>query len=129
MRIVRFHLEPWQKGGSEISSPSSASPSFALLSPSVQRRQRAPSLDDLSNLDANLFEKKSPRHLYKRKYPQMVKKLVVLCSDVIARNVRIQMCRFRQWHVFKNTQTVADVTIFESSVAHPHLIANNLFLC
>lgn len=86
MRIVRFHLEPWQRGGSEISSPS---PSLPFLSPSVQRRQRTPSFDDLSSIDTTLFEKKSSRigSVNSRKVPQMVKRLSVLCSDFIASNV------------------------------------------
>lgn len=95
MRIVRFHLEPWQKGGSiasGLSSPSSVSP-LPILSESVLRRQRAPSSDDLSNIDSHLFERRShssnSRHssCAKRKLPQMVKRLSVLCSDVLAKNV------------------------------------------
>lgn len=97
MRIVRFHLEPWQKGGSirsGFSSPSSVS-SLPILSDSVLRRQRCPSSDDLSNIDTNLFERRSTSHssnsrhssYSKRKLPQMVKRLTVLCSDVLARNV------------------------------------------
>lgn len=87
MRIVRFYFEPWQRGGSEISSPSSAS-SLPFLS--VQRRQRMPSFDDLSSIDTALFEKKSSHfgQSNTRKIPQMVKRLSVLCSDVIASNVR-----------------------------------------
>lgn len=87
MRIVRFFLEPGQKGGSEISSLSSVSPSFPILSPSVQRRQRSSSLDDLSNIDTSLFTLKTARLNQKRKLPQMIKKLSMLCSDVIAENV------------------------------------------
>lgn len=101
MRIVRFHLEPWQKGGSIASghsSPQSSLSSLPMLSDSVLRRQRCPSLDDLSNIDTNLFERRTStsishssnsRHstYTKRKIPQMVKRLCVLCSDVLARSV------------------------------------------
>lgn len=96
MRIVRFHLEPWQKGGSTasgFSSPSSMS-SLMPLSDSVLRRQRAPSDDELSNIDTNLFEKRSQtstsRHssCSKRRMTRTVKRLTVLCSDVLARNVK-----------------------------------------
>lgn len=101
MRIVRFHLEPWQKGGSiasGLSRPSSVSP-LPILSESVLRRQRCPSEDDLYHIDANLFERRSmshssnsrhsscSKHSSKRKLPQMVKRLTILCSDVLARNV------------------------------------------
>lgn len=101
MRIVRFHLEPWQKGGSipsGHSSPQSSLSSLPMLSDSVLRRQRCPSLDDLSNIDTNLFERRTSTTLShssnsrhstytKRKLPQMVKRLCVLCSDVLARSV------------------------------------------
>lgn len=98
MRIVRFHLEPWQRGGSSgLSSPSSVS-SLPMLSESVLRRQRCPSTDDLSNIDAALFERRSGRSTShssnsrhssysKRKVPQMIKRLTILCSDVLAKNV------------------------------------------
>lgn len=95
MRIVRFHLEPWQKGGSCAASESNQSSlsSLPILSESVKRRQRASSLDDLTNIDTNLFERRSQsssstaRSYSKRKVPQMVKRLSTLCSDVIAENV------------------------------------------
>lgn len=92
---MRFHLEPWQKGGSTasgFSSPSSMS-SLMPLSNSVLRRQRAPSDDELSNIDTNLFEKRSQsstsRHssYSKRRMTRTVKRLTVLCSDILARNV------------------------------------------
>lgn len=104
MRIVRFHLEPWQKGGSiasgprsGFSSPSSVS-SLPMLSESVLRRQRLPSEDDLTNIDSNLFERRSTSHssnsrhssYSKRKLPQMVKRLTILCSDVLAKNVNFE---------------------------------------
>lgn len=104
MRIVRFHLEPWQKGGSPgsgLSSPSSLS-SLPMLSDSVLRRQRCSSSDDLSNIDATLFERRSTSHssnsrhssYSKRKIPQMVKRLSVLCSDVLAKNVNLHQKQF-----------------------------------
>lgn len=64
------------------------------LSDSVLRRQRAPSDDELSNIDTNLFEKRSQtstsRHSSypKRRIMRQVKRLTVLCSDILARNVR-----------------------------------------
>lgn len=97
MRIVRFHLEPWQRGGSNGSefSTSSSLSSFPPLSDSVLRRQRAYSSDELSNIDTNLFERRSTlshptswhSRYFKRKLPQMIKRLSVLCSDVLAQNV------------------------------------------
>lgn len=112
MRIVRFHLEPWQKGGSTasgLSSPSSMS-SLMPLSDSVLRRQRAPSDDELSNIDTNLFEKRSQsstsRHssYSKRRMTRTVKRLTVLCSDILARHVNvdyfISTLRFMNTFVF-----------------------------
>lgn len=88
MRIVRFHLEPWQKGGSEVSTPCE-SPSLLLVTASVHRRQRSVDIDDIANID-NLTEierKKREKDKSKWRYPQMVKRLSILCSDVIANNV------------------------------------------
>lgn len=92
MRIVRFHLEPWQRCGSITPSPA-PSPSVTILSPHVLRRQRPPSIEDFPSLEKNtetlrfkfLVDKK--RKMQNR-YPQIVKKLSTLCSDVIARLVR-----------------------------------------
>lgn len=104
MRIVRFYLEPWQKGGSiasgHNSSPQSSLSSLPMLSDSVLRRQRCPSLDDLSNIDTTLFERhtstsishsSNSRHstYTKRKIPKMVERLSVLCTNVLARSVFI----------------------------------------
>lgn len=110
MRIVRFHLEPWQRGGSIASGHSSSQSSMSslpMLSGSVLRRQRCPSLDDLSNIDTNLFERRTStsisishssnsRHstYTKRKIPQVVKRLSVLCSDVLARSVLFVLSLF-----------------------------------
>lgn len=93
MRIVRFHLEPWQRGGGGSVTPSPAqSPSLALLSPHVLRRQRPASLEDfedLPNLSAKHPALPSSRlRRLKCRYPQVVKRLSTLCSDVIARHVR-----------------------------------------
>lgn len=108
MRIVRFHLEPWQRGGSIASGHSSSQSSVSslpMLSGSVLRRQRCPSLDDLSNIDTNLFERRTStsishssnsRHstYTKRKIPQVVKRLSVLCCDVLARSVLFALFLF-----------------------------------
>lgn len=91
MRIVRFHLEPWQRGGSENSSLSSSAHSLLFLSESVLRRQRAPSPNDSLNIDASLFDRRASstpsRSQNNRKMPKIIKKLSVLCSDVLVSNV------------------------------------------
>lgn len=87
MRIVRFHLEPWQKGGSEISIRSTESPSLGI-SPSVARRQRPPSVDDILSIDITLFERRQ-KHWPKWRYPNMVKRLSTLCCDVLVNYVII----------------------------------------
>lgn len=95
MRIVRFHLEPWQKGGSENSSLSSSTHSLLLLSESVIRRQRSPSPNQLMSTDTNLFDRKSAnsstRSPDNRKMPKIVKKLSILCSDVLVSNVKLKL--------------------------------------
>lgn len=97
MRIVRFHLEPWQRGGGGGSiTPSPAqSPSLALLSPHVLRRQRPASLEEGDGADLPAMSAHHPalpasrrRRLKCHRYPQVVKRLSTLCSDVIARHVR-----------------------------------------
>ncbi|KAI8125546.1 Unconventional myosin-XV [Lucilia cuprina] len=73
--------------GHPIPAPS---PSTAILSPHILRRQRPPSVEDFPSLEENtetlrlklLVDKK--RKMQNR-YPQIVKKLSTLCSDVIAR--------------------------------------------
>lgn len=94
MRIVRFHLEPWQRCGSITPSPApSPSTSIAILSPHILRRQRPASVEDFPSLEENtetlrlklLTDKK--RKMQNR-YPQIVKKLSILCSDIMARLVR-----------------------------------------
>lgn len=126
MRIVRFHLEPWQRGGSEISSPSSASSSIPFLSPSVQRRQRTPSSEDLSSIDTALFEKKSIRvdtehRRTGRKCSKMVKRLSVLCSDVIAANVRaIIVSSFNQLTTHNLHLTNGSICVSLFSHKHSH---------
>lgn len=90
MRIVRFYLEPWQKGGTP--SPSA---SLILLSPRIKRRQRIPNMDDkeLDNLEKLSIDEREKKLTERRRfrlkfrYPQTVKKLSVICSDVLARNV------------------------------------------
>ena len=112
MRIVRFYLESWQKGGTP--SPSA---SLVLLSPRLRRRQRIPKMEELEeheNLDedssvdgkerladaineiekAKVKNKKKKREYkfqWKSRYPPTVKKLSMLCSDVLAKYVRIKI--------------------------------------
>ena len=92
MRIVRFHLEPWQRCGSVTPSPA-PSPSIAILSPHILRRQRPPSVEDFPSLEENtetlrLKLIKNKKRKMQNRYPQIVKKLSMLCSDVMARLVR-----------------------------------------
>lgn len=92
MRIVRFHLEPWQRNGSLTPSPA-PSPSLIISSPLILRRQRTPNLDVCQNCYNK--EKRSlkmlivnrPERKLRKRYPMFVKKLSILCSDMIARNV------------------------------------------
>lgn len=88
MRIVRFHLEPWQRGGSEVSTPCE-SPSLLLVTASVHRRQRSVDINDIPNVDglSEVERKKREKDKTKWRYPQIVKRLSTLCSDVIASNV------------------------------------------
>ncbi|GAB0087709.1 unconventional myosin-XV [Sergentomyia squamirostris] len=88
MRIVRFHLEPWQKGGSVTSTPCS-SPALSLLTPVLSRRQRRANIDDIPCIDHLTDEEIRARRLRERlrhRYPQVVRRLVSLCSDIIAEN-------------------------------------------
>lgn len=93
MRIVRFHLEPWQKGGSVESTPSpSLSGTILVLSPKVLRRQRPPDVEECVNLGQcskpNTLERK--RRLSDRircRYPKTVKRLASICGDIIAKYV------------------------------------------
>lgn len=88
MRIVRFHLEPWQKGGSEISVRSTESPTLIIPS-SVARRQRPPSVDDILSIDITLFETRQRKQWPKWRYPNMVKKLSTICCDVLVNYVNL----------------------------------------
>lgn len=93
MRIVRFHLEPWQRCGSVTPSPAH-SPSIGILSPHVLRRQRPPSIEDFPSSEENIETLRLKLINYKKRkmqnrYPQIVKKLSMLCSDVMAKLVRI----------------------------------------
>ena len=91
MRIVRFHFEPWQKRGSGFTTTPCESPSLTILPPSVHRRQRSMDIDDISNIDKfNEHAKNLSKRLQEKlkwRYPQVVKKLSILCSDAIAKNV------------------------------------------
>lgn len=119
MRIVRFHLEPWQKGGSELSIRSSDSPSL-VISPSVSRRQRPPSVDDILSIDVTLFEKRqklSP----KWRYPQMVKRLSTLCCDVLVKYVnKNKYCYLFTVQILDIQMDLAFLTI-----RYFHIIYNN----
>ncbi|KAH8240493.1 hypothetical protein KR038_007643 [Drosophila bunnanda] len=97
MRIVRFHLEPWQRGaggGGSVTPSPAQSPSLALLSPHVLRRQRPASLEETEDLPQHLWPHPHPHpavpksrlRRLKCRYPQVVKRLSTLCSDVIARH-------------------------------------------
>lgn len=95
MRIVRFHLEPWQKGGSEFSTPCASPCSLLIVSSAVHRRQRSCDIgeDILLNIagginaptNASTLIQRKIRERLKRRYPQMVKRLTTICSDVIAK--------------------------------------------
>lgn len=98
MRLVRFHLEPWQKGGSDFTVTPCASP--LPLNARAHRRQRSADLDLLAADDVDgdaalspeLIELRAMRKRAKQwrwRYPQVVKRLAIMCSDVIARNVII----------------------------------------
>ncbi|KAH8284420.1 hypothetical protein KR018_005978 [Drosophila ironensis] len=91
--------KPWQRGGGSVTPSPAQSPSLALLSPHVLRRQRPASLEDLVEGDGAgdlLLPALSAQHpalpgkrLRRQKhhrYPQVVKRLSTLCSDVIARH-------------------------------------------
>lgn len=95
MRIVRFHLEPWQRGGSEVSTPCE-SPSLLLVTASVHRRQRSVDIDDIANIEklTETERKKREKDKSRWRYPQTVKRLSTLCSDVIANNVLNDYTRF-----------------------------------
>lgn len=90
MRLVRFHLEPGQRGGSEFSSPCASPCSLLVVTASVHRRQRSVDIND-NVVDVQLLSQsaqKRAKDKVKWRYPQKVKKLTIMCSDVIAKNVR-----------------------------------------
>lgn len=92
MRIVRFHLEPWQRNGSLSPSPA-PSPSLKISSPLILRRQRIPNLNVCQNCynkeigSSKMLIVDRPARKLRNRYSIAVKKLSILCSDVIARNV------------------------------------------
>lgn len=83
MRIVRFYLEPWQKGGTP-----SPSPSILILSPRIKRRQRIPKCDLDKTPKSTLSEREIRFRRLSRSGPQAVKRLSAICIDFIAKNVR-----------------------------------------
>lgn len=97
MRLVRFHLEPWQKGGSDFTVTPCASP--LPLQPAAHRRQRSADLSVALSADGDdgapsadpevvaLREQRKRAKVWRWRYPQVVKRLATMCSDVIARNV------------------------------------------
>lgn len=91
MRIVRFHLEPWQKGGSVESTPSpSLSGSMLVISPKILRRQRPPDVEEYVNFGSKTSTLERSRRLSDRircRYPKTVKRLASICGDVIAKYV------------------------------------------
>lgn len=89
MRVVRFYLEPWQKGGTP--SPSA---SLLLLSPKIRRRQRLfPMSDESTNKSVlrklSCGDKDEERKKTRRRSLTLkkVKSLSSLCSDVLVENV------------------------------------------
>lgn len=90
MRLVRFHLEPWQKGGSEFSTPCASPSSLLVVTASVHRRQRSMDSKDIPHIEAisDSVRERRLKNKQKWRYPQVVKRLSILCSDVIAKNVR-----------------------------------------
>jgi hypothetical protein len=84
MRIVRFYLEPWQKGGTP-----SPSQSLYNLSPHIRRRQRLVITSPVEQINRKPMDKqgKSWKNRQKHRYPPVVKKLSALCSDVLVENV------------------------------------------
>jgi len=84
MRIVRFYLEPWQKGGTP-----SPSQSLYNLSPHIRRRQRLVVTNPIEQIPRKPMDKKDKgwRGRKKYRYPPVVKKLSALCSDVLVENV------------------------------------------
>jgi hypothetical protein len=89
MRVVRFYLEPWQKGGTP--SPSA---SLLLLSPKIRRRQRMlamlnESIDkDILRRVASDFKDDEKKKTRRRSLTlRKVKTLASLCGDVLVENV------------------------------------------
>lgn len=83
MRIVRFYLEPWQKGGTP-----SPSPSILILSPRLKRRQRyPPKSETASTRKYTLTERELRFRRLSRSGPQNIKRLSAICIDVLAKNV------------------------------------------
>jgi hypothetical protein len=84
MRIVRFHLEPWQKGGTP-----SPSQSLNNLSPQIRRRQRLVVTKPVEQIHKISMDKqeKGWKSRKKYRYPPLVKKLSTICTDVLVENV------------------------------------------
>lgn len=94
MRIVRSHVEPWQKNGSSNPSPT-LSQSAVILSPTICRRQRPADgskdeTDTGTHLENAQLKRMRERMRRRSRYPQVVKKLSMMCSDAIARNVKFE---------------------------------------
>jgi hypothetical protein len=87
MRIVRFYLEPWQKGGTP--SPSA---SLVLLSPNVKRRQRQTYAveEKIVKMSNEKLMKERRKSRIRHRFKPTVKTLMSLCSDVLAQNVEIK---------------------------------------
>lgn len=107
MRIVRFHLEPWQRCGSITPSPA-PSPSIGLLSPHIVRRQRPASIEDFPNAAENtetlrLKTLKDQERKMKNRYPQSVKRLSTMCSDILA---KLMVSLFNQFTLKSYTNSI-----------------------
>lgn len=106
MRVVRFYLEPWQKGGTPSSSAS-----LLLLSPKIRRRQRMFPRDD-SNKDflrrITSDEKDDEKKKTRRRSLTLrrVKSLASLCSDVLAENVSDYSESFLAQNFWRTSQTM-----------------------
>lgn len=76
-----------------MSTPCASPCSLLVVTASVHRRQRSVDINDntiegtFSKDQLSLTAQQRARDKVKWRYPQIVKKLSIMCSDVIARNV------------------------------------------
>lgn len=98
MRVVRFYLEPWQKGGTP--SPQA---SLLLLSPKIRRRQRLILMsNDPANKDLReklIYDEKDEERKKTRRRSltlKKVKSLSSLCSDILVENVSVKIMNHKR---------------------------------